>query len=316
MKNEEKIELLYNEEYLPKEKEQKRTVLLSKVSPKIENFIEKNIKSILYLDIISNCYNTLGYPTIKEIYIEDTSINSIKNDIEKLNIKIDIYSNNTTLYENDYIENTINLLKKSGNCFINEDGLCYKTKKQYDILINANGEYQDKLYKMAYYFKIIANNYYKAYIIDSYPLKINNNSIYIKNIQSTIIDIDYSNINSLKYKILGVKQEDYTLIEDTYIILLQLEDKYQLIPININNLKYFDYNIIDKILEYKSIILKTIEEFNPSIIIDYIYELIKMFIFYYDNVKDDIKERTYIIKFIRKVIDNSLNLLGINPRYI
>ena len=53
MKNEEKIELLYNEEYLPKEKEQKRTVLLSKVSPKIENFIEKNIKSILYLDIIS-----------------------------------------------------------------------------------------------------------------------------------------------------------------------------------------------------------------------------------------------------------------------
>ena len=169
---------------------------------------------------------------------------------------------------------------------------------------------------MAYYFKIIANNYYKAYIIDSYPLKINNNSIYIKNIQSTIIDIDYSNINALKYKILGVKQEDYTLIEDTYIILLQIEDKYQLIPININNLKYFDYNIIDKILEYKSIILKTIEEFNPSIIIDYIYELIKMFIFYYDNVKDDIKERTYIIKSIRKVIDNSLNLLGINPRYI
>ena len=69
-------------------------------------------------------------------------------------------------------------------------------------------------------------------------------------------------------------------------------------------------------LKYKSIILKTIEEFNPSIIIDYIYELIKMFIFYYDNVKDDIKERTYIIKSIRKVIDNSLNLLGINPRYI
>lgn len=98
--------------------------------------------------------------------------------------------------------------------------------------------------------------------------------------------------------------------------MLQIEDKYQLIPININNLKYFDYNIIDKILEYKSIILKTIEEFNPSIIIDYIYELIKMFIFYYDNVKDDIKERTYIIKSIRKVIDNSLNLLGINPRYI
>ena len=51
-----------------------------------------------------------------------------------------------------------------------------KFEKQYDILINANGEYQDKLYKMAYYFKIIANNYYKAYIIDSYPLKINNNS--------------------------------------------------------------------------------------------------------------------------------------------
>ena len=98
--------------------------------------------------------------------------------------------------------------------------------------------------------------------------------------------------------------------------MLQIEDKYQLIPININNLKYFDYNIIDKILEYKSIILKTIEEFNPSIIIDYIYELIKMFIFYYDNVKDDIKERTYIRKSIRKVIDNSLNLLGINPRYI
>ena len=86
--------------------------------------------------------------------------------------------------------------------------------------------------------------------------------------------------------------------------------------VNLLFLKYFDYNIIDKILEYKSIILKTIEEFNPSIIIDYIYELIKMFIFYYDNVKDDIKERTYIIKSIRKVIDNSLNLLGINPRYI
>ena len=89
-----------------------------------------------------------------------------------------------------------------------------------------------------------------------------------------------------------------------------------------NNLLYnFEISKFTKFeLEYEkdcfNKLLKTIEEFNPSIIIDYIYELIKMFIFYYDSVKDDIKERTYIIKSIRKVIDNSLNLLGINPRYI
>ena len=79
--------------------------------------------------------------------------------------------------------------------------------------------------------------------------------------------IDYSNINALKYKILGVKQEDYTLIEDTYIILLQLEDKYQLIPININNLKYFDYNIIDKILIHNPI--NTNKNFFLLFIINY-----------------------------------------------
>ena len=80
------------------------------------------------------------------------------------------------------------------------------------------------------------------------------------------------------------------------------------------------YDIMNKMLSFKDIVISACQKQEPHIICNYIYELAAMFHSYYGQEKfitDDeeyTKERMALLKAIKIIINNSLNLIGIIPR--
>ena len=80
------------------------------------------------------------------------------------------------------------------------------------------------------------------------------------------------------------------------------------------------YNIMTKLLSFTDIVISAANKKEPHIICNYVYELASLFHTYYAKEKfitDDIiytSERMVLLKAIKIVINNSLNLIGIIPR--
>jgi len=80
------------------------------------------------------------------------------------------------------------------------------------------------------------------------------------------------------------------------------------------------YNIMNKLIKFEDTIIASSEKKQPHIICNYIYELATLFHSYYAACKfitDDeeyTSERMVLLKAIKIVINNSLNLIGIIPR--
>ena len=80
------------------------------------------------------------------------------------------------------------------------------------------------------------------------------------------------------------------------------------------------YNIMNKLLSFTDIVISAANKEQPHIICNYVYELATLFHSYYAKEKfitDDeeyTNERMALLKAIKIVINNSLNLIGIIPR--
>lgn len=80
------------------------------------------------------------------------------------------------------------------------------------------------------------------------------------------------------------------------------------------------YNIMNKLLSFTDIVISAANKKQPHIICNYVYELATLFHSYYAKEKfvtDDYEytnERMALLKAIKIVINNSLNLIGIIPR--
>ena len=80
------------------------------------------------------------------------------------------------------------------------------------------------------------------------------------------------------------------------------------------------YNIMNKLLSFTDVVISAASKKEPHIICNYVYELATMFHSYYAKEKfitdDEIytNERMALLKAIKIVINNSLNLIGIIPR--
>ena len=80
------------------------------------------------------------------------------------------------------------------------------------------------------------------------------------------------------------------------------------------------YDIMNKLLSFKDTVISACNKQEPHIICNYVYELATLFHAYYAKEKfitDDYeytKERMALLKAIKIVINNSLNLIGIIPR--
>lgn len=115
---------------------------------------------------------------------------------------------------------------------------------------------------------------------------------------SLYIQYNYARINSILSKV------DYDKIEK--------QIQYELLNTDV------EIQIIQKLDEFKNIILKASEKLTPNVIANYVYELTKLFSSYYHDYsilnaeKEEVKNmRLQLINAIGIVIKTSLNLLGI-----
>jgi len=80
------------------------------------------------------------------------------------------------------------------------------------------------------------------------------------------------------------------------------------------------YNIMNKLMSFEDVVISSSEKKQPHIICNYVYELATLFHSYYGSHKfitedeEYTKERIALLKAIKIVINNSLNLIGIIPR--
>jgi len=80
------------------------------------------------------------------------------------------------------------------------------------------------------------------------------------------------------------------------------------------------YNIMNKLIRFEDTVISAAIKKQPHIICNYVYELATLFHSYYGAYKfitDDIEyteERMILLKAIKIVINNSLNLIGVIPR--
>ena len=80
------------------------------------------------------------------------------------------------------------------------------------------------------------------------------------------------------------------------------------------------YNIMNKLIRFEDTIISSSVKRQPHIICNYVYELASLFHSYYGSHKfittdeEYTKERMLLLKAIKIVINNSLNLIGVIPR--
>lgn len=103
-------------------------------------------------------------------------------------------------------------------------------------------------------------------------------------------------------------------ILNSYKEEIKLKDKYNTIT------DPLAYNIMNKLMKFEDTIISASQKQQPHIICNYVYELATLFHSYYAKEKfitDDIEyttDRIALLKAIKIVINNSLNLIGIIPR--
>ena len=80
------------------------------------------------------------------------------------------------------------------------------------------------------------------------------------------------------------------------------------------------YNIMNKLIRFEDTVISASEKQQPHIICNYVYDLAALFHSYYGSCKfitedkEYTEERMLLLKAIKIVINNSLNLIGIIPR--
>ena len=103
-------------------------------------------------------------------------------------------------------------------------------------------------------------------------------------------------------------------ILNTYEQPLKPKDKYNTFEENIA------YNIMNKLIRFEDTVISAATKKQPHIICNYVYDLASLFHSYYGAAKfitedkEYTEERMLLLKAIKIVINNSLNLIGIIPR--
>ena len=81
-----------------------------------------------------------------------------------------------------------------------------------------------------------------------------------------------------------------------------------------------EYNIMNKLMNFEDVVIAAAEKKEPHLICNYVYDLAATFHSYYGNHKlitedkNYTEERIALLKAIKIVINNSLNLIGVIPR--
>ena len=307
-------------------------------------------------------------------------LDQIKKDLDRYRVNFDVFTSEQSLYDNGKIDKTLEKLKKSNKCFIDENALWLKTTDYGDdkdrVLIKNDGNYTYFLPDIAYH----KDKYERGYdeLIDVLG---SDHHGYIKRLKAAIeilgenskkLDIkilqmvrlikdneeiklskrtgktltlneliDEVGINATRYffssKSLDTQMDfDITLatkennenpiyyIEYANARITSIINKYHHKEEKIEKYRTLNtqetYIILKKLYEFEDIVISAAQKRTPHIIANYAYELATLFHSYYakeqiiteDN--DSTKEKINLIRAIKIVLNNALDLIGIIPR--
>ena len=113
------------------------------------------------IQLAESLYDTYGdskldedIPFFKEAGL-DILLEGIKKDLDKFRVNFDVFTSEQSLYDRGFVENTLNKLKNSGKCYIDEGALWLKTTDLYDekdrVLVKSDGNYTYLLPDIAYH---------------------------------------------------------------------------------------------------------------------------------------------------------------------
>ena len=299
-----------------------------------------DINNIIYIDNLSRILEYCGYEVEKEIYIIinneshkdkiiiNNKIEELKKTLDYYRVNINIYSTTKELEDNYIIEDFLTKLRYEDKCYIDNNKLLLKNNnnKKY-ILLDEDGNYSDLSIDIVHIKQKLSNKYNKTIIIDNYynpqlkeiynDLNFDNNLIeFIKKTDISINIKEIEDLNSIR--VLNVNNK---ITPEDLIIINTMNNKINSI---INNNKKIDnyniikseitYNIINKLIIFKEVIIKTCEFLNPIILLEYIIELNKITNNYINQVENIDKNVINLLKAIKIVNNNALKLIGVIPK--
>lgn len=310
----------------------------------------------------------------------DNLLDQLKKDLDKYRVNFDVFTSEQSLYDNGKLDVTINKLKNSNKCFIEDNALWLKTTDYGDdkdrVLIKNDGNYTYFLPDIAYH----EDKYNRGYdeLIDvlgsdhhgyinrlKAAIKIlgkDPNKLDIKILQMvrlikdgqevklskrtgktlTLNDlIEEVGINATRYffssKSLDTQMDfDISLatkesnenpiyyIEYANARICSILNKYPKKNEEISEYRTISspdtYIMLKKLYEFEDIVISAAQKRTPHIIANYTYELASLFHSYYAKEKiitdnnDETKEKIMLIRAIKIVLNNALDLIGIIPR--
>lgn len=339
------------------------------------------------IEIAQKIYNDYQDKKLKEDityfkkYGLEILLNQIKEDLDKYRVNFDVWSSEQSVYDQGLVDITINKLKNSGKCYVENNALWLKTSEYGDekdrVLIKSDGTYTYLLPDIAYHSDKINRGY--DLLVDVLGA---DHHGYIKRIHAGIDIIGYDSsildikilqmvrlikdgeelklskrtgktitlndlmedvgINATRYFFASRAldtQMDFNLDVATkenndnpiyYIeyanarISQVLKNANNIISSNITEYTYLNnentYNILNKLYEFKDIVISSGEKRLPHLIVNYVYELATLFHSYYakekiiTNNEEETKEKLALLRAVKIVLNNSLNLIGIIPR--
>lgn len=307
-------------------------------------------------------------------------LEQIKKDLDRYRVNFDIFTSEQSLYDNSLIEITLNKLKNSNKCYIEDDALWLKTTDYGDdkdrVLIKKDGNYTYFLPDIAYH----QDKYNRGYdeLIDVLG---SDHHGYIKRLKAAIEIIGYDS-NKLDIKILQmvrlIKNNEEIKLSKRTGKTLTLNDLIEEVGVNAtryffssksldtqmdfdidlatkesneNPIYYIEYAnaricsilnkyrkkdeliqnyrtltspetyiMLKKLYEFEDIVISAANKKMPHIIANYTYELATLFHSYYSKEKiitediEETKEKIMLIRAIKIVLNNALDLIGIIPR--
>lgn len=287
------------------------------------------------------------------------NLDYIKKYLDKLRVNFNKYISEESLYKNSLVDNTLDLLNRKGYTYFDIDSLWLKTTLFNDEkdrkLIYNDGTYTNLLPKISYHLDRFNKKYDGLIdIVDNnYNINELNSSLRMLSCNTSKLDIKILNnneeinyeelinkygINEIRFLFSLIDKEDYnkyineinTTNDKLYAIekcnskIYQIFNNYHKKITKVNEFSTINnklaYIIMNKLYEFVDVVIESCIKQTPSIISNYVYELVTLFNKYYDEeeiIKEDEKytiERLNFILAIKIVLNNSLDLIGIIPR--
>ncbi len=308
----------------------------------INNFeIENYIKTIINIDNISRIMEFSGYNIEKEIYINDVNYiqleEKIKEKLDNYRIYIEKYSNNKNLEEEYLIEDVLNKIRYSANCYIEENNIIIKnideeSKEKY-ILIDNQGNYTDFSKYIAHIYEKYKNNYDNIIIYtdnnENYIINLkeeikylnnNNNNLNIKKIENNSIIKNETNMNKIRYMYL-MNNYNFEELAKNYYKVITISSKLEKIIKKINNkLDQYNninnnitYNILYKLIDFEDLIITTCQYKEPILLMNYASELINLLNIIIESNSFNNKNIINLLNASKIIINNILRLTGLIP---